>query len=62
MINKHNEKLLNRYLMVCKTKGLTEKSIDAFKVDLTVFLRYLKDKPIEEVSHIDCEDFLNTML
>lgn len=57
-INSNNKKLLDRYLMICKSKGLTEKTIQAFKWDLNLFFRYLGDKNIKDVTHFDCEDFL----
>lgn len=57
--NKYNKKLLDRYLVLCKNKGLTEETIKAFKIDLMVFMRYLGDKNVDEITHIDVEDFLD---
>lgn len=57
MISEHNEKLLERYIAICKNKGLTPNSIKALYVDLHLFLHYIGDKKVEEVNHIDCDDF-----
>lgn len=58
-MNKDNEKLLKRYEMICKNKGLTKESLKAIiNNDLTLFLRYIKDKALGEVTHINIEDFL----
>ncbi len=58
MINNNNKKLLDRYLMICKNKGLTPNSIKAFSIDLNLFLRFLGNKNLSEVTHIDVEDFM----
>lgn len=58
MINKNNQKLLDRYLMICKNKGLTLKTIEAKKGDLELFLKFIGDVKVEDVSHILCDDFL----
>lgn len=58
MIKAENQKLLDRYLMICMNKGLTERTIDAKKTDLELFLRFIGDKHIEDITHIDCDDFL----
>ncbi|WP_099192242.1 tyrosine-type recombinase/integrase [Tepidibacter mesophilus] len=57
-MNPANEKLLNRYKMLCKNKGLTTESIKAIHSDLTVLLRFLGDKNLNDVTNIDLEDFL----
>jgi len=44
--------------MICKNKGLTERSIDAFRIDLLLYLRFLGDKELKDTNHIDVEDFL----
>jgi len=58
MININNQKLLDRYLLICKSKGLTERTIDAFKTDLRVFFEYIGDRDLKSITHMDCEDFL----
>lgn len=57
-INQNNEKLVKRYLQLCKGKGLTEKTVEGYEFDLNVFLRYIGDKDLVEINHIDIEDFL----
>lgn len=58
--NKHNEQLLRRYEMICKNKGLTSASIDAIiKVDLPLFLNFIGNKNVEDVTHIDIENFFD---
>ena len=52
----NNEILLKRYKMICKNKGLTEESIKAIcGCDIPVF----GDRQLEEISHIDVEDFFD---
>jgi len=58
MINSENQKLLDRYIMICKNKGLTPNSINAIGVDLKLFLEFIGNKHIKNVTHIDCDDFL----
>ncbi len=54
-----NWQILNRFEMLCKTKGLTESSIEAFcRTDLPLFIRFLGNKQLETVTHYDVEDFL----
>lgn len=58
--NRHNERLLQRYAMLCKNKGLTPASIDAIiNNDLRLFLDFIGDKNLEDVTNIDIEDFLD---
>lgn len=57
MINPKNQKLLDKYLMVCKNKGLTPKSIKAFKIDISLFLNFIGDKEVLNTTNIDIEDF-----
>ncbi len=58
-IHENNLKLLQRYELICKNKGLTEETIAAFcKYDLPLFLRYIKDIEIKDIDHILVEDFL----
>jgi len=58
-VNKDNMKLLKRYRLICKNKGLTPESIKAIcDVDIPLFLRFIGNKHLEEVTHIDIEDFL----
>lgn len=54
----NNEKLVKRYLQLCRGKGLTEKTIQGYGWDLGVFLKYIGEKDLSEVTHIDIEDFL----
>lgn len=58
MIHPDNQKLLDRYLMICKNKGLTPNSIKAIKGDINLFLRFIDDRHIKDIKHIDCDDFL----
>jgi len=53
-----NEQLVKRYLQLCRSKGLAEKTINAYSHDLAVFLQYIGGKPLEQVTHIDIENFL----
>lgn len=53
-----NEQLINRYLQLCKARGLTDKTINGYKWDLNVFLSFIKDKHLSQVTHRDIEDFL----
>lgn len=57
-ININNKRLLDRYLILCKNKGLTENSIKAFAGDLNLFLRFIGNKDLINVTHIDIEDFM----
>lgn len=58
MTNKNNEKLIKRYLQLCKGKGLTAETIKGYEFDLNVFTTYIGDKDLDKVTHIDVEDFL----
>ncbi|MFT9498042.1 tyrosine-type recombinase/integrase [Anaerosolibacter sp.] len=56
---KENQKLLDRYIVHCKNKGLTQESIRAIcQNDLRVFLEFIGDKKLSKVTHHDIEDFL----
>lgn len=55
--NENNRRLLERYLLICKNKGLTNESLKAFRIDIQLFLRYIEDKDASKVTHIDVEDF-----
>jgi integrase/recombinase XerD len=57
-VNENNLKLLTKYKMVCKNKGLTQETIKAFECDLKLFFRYIGNKSVEEISHHDIEEFL----
>ncbi|WHH59192.1 tyrosine-type recombinase/integrase [Petroclostridium sp. X23] len=60
-MNTENQKLIDRYIMLRTTNGLTSESIKAIRGELGLFLRYLEktdSKHISEVTHIDVEDFL----
>jgi integrase/recombinase XerD len=56
--DEHNLKLLTKYKMICRNKGLTQKTLDAFECDLKLFIRFIGDKSLKEVTHHDVEDFL----
>lgn len=56
-MNIDNDKLVKRYLSL-RTNSITAKSKKAFEWDLSVFLKFLDDKSIENVIHIDIYDFL----
>lgn len=57
-MNENNLRLLGKYKMVCRNKGLTRRTIEAFECDLKVFFRYLGEKPVQETTHHDIEEFL----
>lgn len=57
--NSENLKLLKRYEMIMKNRGITDESIKGIcKVDIPLFLRFINPKPLSEVTNIDIEDFL----
>lgn len=56
--NKDNIKLLNTYKMIMKTKGLTNESQKAFREELQLFMRYIKDINITEIDHKIVEEYL----
>lgn len=59
-MNPANIKILSRYKLICNNKGLTEESIKAIcKTDIPLFLKYIGDKHLEEVTNIDIEDFID---
>lgn len=54
-----NQRILKRYKANCKNKGLTKESIKAIvDNDLRLFISYIENKHVSEVSHIDIQDFL----
>ena len=54
-----NKKILQRYKMNCKNKGLTAKSIAGIcDNDLRLFIEFIDDKHLADVKHTDVEDFL----
>lgn len=57
MANISNQKLVKRYLSI-RDRSITQKTKKAFKWDLDIFLEYLGDKPLSEVTHIDIDGFL----
>lgn len=58
-VNEKNRYYLDNYRFICKNKGLTDKSIEAIcDTDLRVFLEWLGDKCITDVSHIAIQNFL----
>jgi integrase/recombinase XerD len=53
-----NQKILQRYMMYCRNKGLTQESIKAIcRNDIPMFLSFIGDKSLSEVNHMDIEDF-----
>src|SRR5690554_6237018 len=45
--------------MIMRNKGATEESIKAMcKIDVSLFLRFIKDKKLSDVTNRDVEDFL----
>lgn len=56
-INTNNAKLIKRYLSL-RGSNITDRTRQAFEWDLNVFLRFLQDKPLENVTHIDIDDFI----
>lgn len=59
MILESNKKLLERYRFICRSKGLTNKSIEAIcNNDLRVYLEWLGEKDALQVTHLDIQDFL----
>lgn len=60
MLLESNKKLLDRYLFICRNKGMTIKSINSICLnDLRLYLEWLGDRNALEVNHIDIMDFLN---
>lgn len=54
-----NLKVLERYRMHCRNKGLTPESIKAAcNVDIPMFLKFLGNKKLQETTHLDVEDFM----
>lgn len=56
-MNKDNKDLVSRYLSL-RANSVTERTKGAFEDDLRVLCRFLKDKPIEDVTHKDIDGFL----
>ncbi len=56
-MNENNKRLVKRYLSL-RGNNITERSKQAFGWDLNVFVKFLGVKPIEEVTHIDIDDFI----
>lgn len=57
--NLDNLKLLERYRAIMINKGSTQRSIDAFcDQDLSLLLRYLGNKSLNDITHMDIENFL----
>jgi len=56
-VNTENEKLLSKYKMLCRNRGLTRKTIAAFECDLSLFFRHMGNKSINEITHHDIDDF-----
>ncbi|WP_432400876.1 tyrosine-type recombinase/integrase [Wukongibacter sp. M2B1] len=57
--NIDNQKIFKRYKMHCISKGLTDESLKAIiGNDLRLFIQYIKDIPLNKVSHFIIQDFL----
>lgn len=57
-MNLENWKMLKRYETLCRNKGLTENSIKGIcRSDIPLFIGFIGDKPLQEVNHIDVENF-----
>lgn len=56
-INQNNEKLVKRYLSL-RGSNITDRTRQAFKWDFNVFLEYLGEKNIQDVTHIDIDGFI----
>jgi len=58
-VREENQKLLDMYKMTVINKGLTEQSIVAkCKYDLKVFLEYIGDNHVADITHMDIQMFL----
>lgn len=58
-IHVSNQKILDRYILNCRNKGLTEKSIDAIcNNDIKLFLQFIGKKKLRKTTHEDIEMFL----
>lgn len=54
-----NKKILARYRMHCRSKGLTKESLKAIvDNDLKLFIDYIGNQSLESVKHTDIQDFL----
>ncbi|TCO69479.1 tyrosine-type recombinase/integrase [Marinisporobacter balticus] len=54
-----NQRTLKRYRMHCKSKGLTPESLKAIiDNDLRLFVSYIGEKALDQVTHIDVQDFM----
>ena len=56
-MNKDNEGIVKRYLSL-RGSNVTNCSRDGFGYDLSVFLRHIADKPLESITHIDIDGFM----
>ncbi len=58
-INPENKRLLDRYEMICRNKGLSEQTIKAYcKFDIPLFLKFIGDMALKDADDKVCEDFL----
>lgn len=58
-INETNKKYLEHYRFLCMNKGMTQKSISAIcDNDLRLFLEWLRDKVLTDVTHLDIQEFM----
>lgn len=59
MSREQNQKILKMYKLYCKNKGLTTESIKAIiGNDLRLFIDYIEDKPLNEINHLDIQEYL----
>jgi site-specific recombinase XerC len=57
-MNESNMEMLKWYLSISETnKRLTKRTIKGFYYDIRLFLNFIGDKPLNEVTHQDCEGF-----
>ena len=52
-----NRQLVKRYLQLCKARGLTDKTINGYMHDLNVFLEFIKDMPLDQVTPYRYREF-----
>ncbi|WP_432408575.1 tyrosine-type recombinase/integrase [Wukongibacter sp. M2B1] len=58
-MNENNVKILKRYRLHCTSKGLTKESLKAIcDNDLRLFIQFIGDTPLHEITHFEIQDFL----
>lgn len=56
-MNKNNWKLVERYLSL-RSNSITKRTKQAFRDDLRLFCRFLGDKALDDVTHMDIDSFI----